>query len=139
MATIIGLLLTAYVLEAIVEPLAIDLVTPYHYIDPTTLRTYPFTTTVIIARALALFMTPLFFMSFIKRRYTTKTILTLVIAALSQLYALQGLATGNQFIRLEWSLAISLAGLALLPMVIIYFLKSLVSRIHQKLTSNKED
>jgi hypothetical protein len=96
---IAGLFIAAYVLEAVVNPLTLNLPTPYHYIQPDTLRTYPFTTTIIAIRALAIFLTPVWLMSFIERRYGLKGSISLVLAALSQLYVLQELATGQQLLH----------------------------------------
>jgi hypothetical protein len=77
-------------------------------------------------------------MSFIERRYGLKGSISLVLAALSQLYVLQELATGQQLLPLEWSLSISLAGVALLLPMIIYFLKGMLSSAHDKLTEKKD-
>jgi len=134
---IIGLLIAAYVLEAIVQPLGISLPTPYHYINPETLMTYPFTTTVIVVRAVAIFLSPLWIMSFIDGKYQLKGAVTLVLAGLSQLYVLQELATGAQILPLEWSLSISLAGIALLVPMIIYFVRGVLSSAHSKLTGSE--
>lgn len=135
---IAGLLISAYVLEAVVDPLSLDLATPYHYIDPLTLRTYPFTTTIIAIRALAIFLTPVWLLSFIERKYGLKGSIILVLSALSQLYVLQELATGQKLLPLEWSLAISLAGVALLMPMILYFIKGLLSGAHDKLIDKTE-
>lgn len=136
---IIGLLIAAYVLEAIVQPLGLDLATPYHYLNPQTLATYPFTTTVIIVRAFALFLAPLWLMSFIEGGYQMKSGISLVLAGLTQLYVLQELATGNKILPLEWALAISLAGLAMLLPMVIYFLRGILASAHKKLRDNETE
>jgi len=136
---IIGLFLAAYVLEAIVQPLGLDLTTPYHYLNPETLMTYPFTTTVIVVRAIAIFLSPLWLMSFIGKNYSLKGSVSLVLAGLTQLYALQELATGNKILPLEWALAISLAGLALLIPMVIYFLRAILHSAHTKLAGASEE
>lgn len=135
---IIGLLLAAYVLEAIVHPLTLELATPYHYINPEFLITYPFTTTVISVRAIAIFLTPIWIMSFIEGRHGLKAGLSLLLAALTQLYVLQELALGAKILPLEWALALALAGLAMLPMIIAYIIRGSMSAAHSKLT-NEED
>ena len=134
---IIGLFIASYVLEAIVQPLSLSLATPYHYLSIENLTTYPFSTTVIIVRAIGIFLAPIWLMSFFEKGYTTKAAIILVLAGLSQLYVLQELATGQQILPLEWSLAVSLAGLALVPMIPIFFLRSVLAKAHQSLT--KED
>lgn len=139
LVAIIGLFVSAYVLEAIVQPLSLDLATPYHYIDPVTLRTYPFTTTIIIIRALAILMIPPLVMSLIDRNYTLKAGVSFLLAGLSQLYVLQEIATGNAIIPLEWSLSIALAGVSMLIFMVIYLLKSMVLGAHKTLTGKNKD
>lgn len=134
---IIGLYIAAYVLEAIVQPLNLDLATPYHYIDSQYLSTYPFTTTAIIIRAIAVWATPLWIMSFIEKKYGLKASIAFVLAGLSQLYVLQELATGNQILPLEWALAVALAGIAMLPVLVIYIIQAGLSSAYSKLTGNK--
>lgn len=136
---IIGLFLVAYVLEAVVQPLGLALPTPYHYITAENLRTYPFTTTIIVIRAVALFLSPILLMSFVNKKYGLKSSISLIIAALTQLYVLQELATGAKLLPLEWSLSISLAGLAFLPMIILYFLRAGLSSAHEKLSEGKAE
>lgn len=133
---IVGLFIAAYVLEAIVQPLGVDLATPYHFLTPETLTTYPFTTAVIAVRATAIFLAPLWLMSFFEKGYTIKGSISLVLAGLSQLYVLQELATGNQILPLEWALAISVAGMALVVPMVIYFLRGLLYSAHTKLTKD---
>lgn len=136
---IIGLLLTAYVLEAAVKPLTLILPTPYHYASVNVIRNYPFSATIIIIRAISVFMGIVWLLSFIEKAYAPKAIFSLVIAALAQLYALQELATGANMLSLEWSLSISLAGTALFPMVAIYLLKNILSSAHKKLANPSDE
>ncbi|KKS77229.1 MAG: hypothetical protein UV74_C0013G0002 [Candidatus Woesebacteria bacterium GW2011_GWB1_43_14] len=133
LALVVGLLLVAYLLEATVEPLILPLATPYHYLNSETIKTYPFTTTVIVIRAVALFLSPLLLMSYIARRYLAKSVVLLILSALTQLYVLQELATGSKLIPLEWSLAISLAGLALLAMIPLQIIRAGVSSTYSKI------
>ena len=90
---IVGLFIFAYVLEALVNPLQIDLLTPYNYLSPQYLAKYPFTTAIIAIKSIAIFWTPLFLLSFINKAYGAKASILLVLAALLQLYSLQEIAT----------------------------------------------
>lgn len=128
-----GLFLLAYVLEALVNPLTIQLATPYSYLAPATLLKYPFTTAIIAMKAIAVFWTPLLLFSFIKKAYAAKGAILLVLAGLLQLYSLQEIATGAQIIPLEWSLAFSVAGLLLLIPTVIFFLQHGVKGVHDKI------
>jgi len=136
---IIGLFLLSYVLEAVVNPLDVQLATPYHYIDPKYLLKYPFTTATIAIRALGMFLTPLWLMSFFEGHYGGKSATTLALAALMQLYALQEVTTGDSIIPLEWSLSLSIAGaVLLLPMLSFLFIGGL-STAHKKIMGSGTD
>lgn len=134
---IAGLFLLAYVLEAVVNPLNLALTTPYDYLKPALLAHYPFTTAIILIRALAIFLTPVWLFSFLSGNHTLKGVVFLVVAGLAQLYAIQEIATGAQVIPLEWSLSLSLAGVALLLPAVLQLLIGLAKKTKQKLAHPK--
>lgn len=134
-----GLFLLAYVLEALVNPLAIKLATPYAFLAVGNLLKYPFTTAVVLIKSIAIFWTPLLLLSFINRAFAAKGSILLVLAGLLQLYSLQEIATGAQVIPLEWSLSFSVAGLLLLLPTLIFFLKHSVSGVQKKFSSQPLD
>lgn len=123
--TIIGLFLLSYLLEAIVDPLNINLATPYAFLSPLYFTKYPFTTATIAIRGLSLFLAPVFILSFFSRGYFAKVGVLLVVGALAQLYSLQEVASGTTLIPLEWSLSLSVAGMALILPILIYIIKGL--------------
>lgn len=131
---IAGLFLLAYVLEAVVNPLELNLATPYDYLNPALLARYPFTTAIILIRAVAIFLTPLWLFSFLPGNHSLKGVVFLVVAGLAQLYAIQEVATNAQLIPLEWSLSLSLAGLALLLPAVFQLLLGLAKKTKQKFT-----
>jgi hypothetical protein len=128
-----GMFLLAYVLDAVVNPLDLDLATPYHFLTPKNITTYPFTTASVVVKALGMFLIPLWLFSFFEHNYSLKGGLLLVLIALMQLYSLQEIATGTQIVPLEWALSISMAGLALFIPMTIYILRGLLYSAHQKL------
>lgn len=134
LAIIAGLFLLAYVLEAVVNPLKLELATPYEFLNPQYFATYPFTTATVFIRSLAVFITPLWILSFFNKAYYPKGGLLLVLAGLMQLYAIQEVATGAQVVPLEWSLSLSVGGAALLLPTAIFLIKGLITAMHQKLT-----
>jgi len=134
---IIGLFLLSYLLEAVVDPLKINLATPYAYLSPLHFMKYPFTTAVIIIRAISLYSAVLFLLSFIPRAYFTKVGILLLISALSQLYSLQEVVSGTTMVPLEWALSLSVAGAALLLPAITNVMKGAVSAAKAKI--NQED
>jgi|SRR3989344_776949 len=134
---IAGLFLLAYVLEAVVNPLNLNLATPYDYLKPALLARYPFTTAIIIIRAVALFLAPVWLFSLLSGHHSAKGVTLLVVAGLAQLYAIQEVATRAQVIPLEWSLSLSLAGLALLLPAALQILLGLAHKTKEKLSRKK--
>lgn len=139
MIIIVGLLVLAYVLDAIVNPLKIRLATPYHFFDPGILSKYIFTSTSIFIKSIALIMAPLWILSLIGLNKLTKGAILFVLAALMQLYALQDVASNAKVIPLEWSISLSLAGVILLIPAIIYILIGLTKKAHKSLTEDPYD
>jgi hypothetical protein len=134
LAFIGGLFLLAYVLEAVVNPLQQAFPTPYHFLNPTFLASYPFTTAIIAIRSIAIFLTPLWLFSFVQHQHLPKGIILLILAGLMQLYAIQDVATKAGVVPLEWALSLAVAGAALLIPSVWYFLRSGASTVHQKVS-----
>lgn len=135
LAIIVGLFILAYVLETTVKPLTIPLTSPYKFLNPQYLGTYPFTTAIVFIRSLALFITPLWLWSFFGPTYYAKGGLLLILAGLMQLYAIQEVASGAHLVALEWSLSLSLAGAALLLPTVIFLLQGIIHAMHQKISA----
>lgn len=136
---IIGLLVLAYVLDAVVNPLKLRLVTPYHFFDPQILSKYTFTTTSIVIKSVALIMAPVWFLSFLDFSKLTKGSILLVLSGLMQLYALQDVATNAQVIPLEWSLSLTLTGVILLIPATAYIFIGFGEKAHKNLTEGPYD
>ena len=136
---IVGPLIFAYVLDAVVNPLNLRLATPYHFFDPNILSKYTFTTTSIIIKSIALIMAPLWFLSFLSLNKLTKGAILLVLAALIQLYALQDVASNSKVIPLEWSISLALTGAILLIPSILYIIIGLTQKAHKSLTEGPYD
>jgi hypothetical protein len=133
LVAIVGLFLLSYVLDAVVNPLTVQLPTPYHFLNPQYLTTYPFTTASIVIKSLGIFLTPLLFTSLVEKNYTPKALALLVLIALMQLYSLQDLATKAEVVPLEWALSISLAGIALVVPMVVFFILGGFSWLHKSL------
>lgn len=130
---IVGMFLFAFILDTVVNPLKLELTTPYHFLTFKNITTYPFTTASIIIKALGIFIIPLWIFSYFEHKYSLKGGLLLILITLLQLYSLQEIATGTQRVPLEWALSISMAGLALIVPMTVYLLRSLLYSAHQKL------
>lgn len=139
LATAIGLVVLAYILDSVVNPLAAALPTPYHYFIPEYLTTYPFTTTSIIIKAVAVFIGVTLALSFTGFAKTVKGIALFVVSVLLQLYSLQDIASGAHVIPVEWAISFTLAGLALFLLAIIFLFLGLVSGAGSAMTAGDED
>src|SRR3990167_4015036 len=140
LAIIGGLFLLAYVLQSGVKPLNLNLVSPYQFLSVGYFKLYPFTGAIIIIRSLALFISPLWILSWFGPIHTTKAVTLLISSGLMQLYALQQVAgAGAPTVSMEWSLSFTIAGLLLLMPTVWFFLKGMSSGIagtvNQKLTA----
>jgi len=122
----VGMVILAYVLDAVVNPLTLRLASPYHYFTPETISQYPFTTVSIVLKALAVFIIPVITLASLELKRMAKSGILLVISGLLQLYALQDIATRAFVVPLEWSLGFTLAGVLLLLPTILYFLTGLI-------------
>lgn len=135
----VGLFILAYVLDAIVNPLKLQLATPYHYFDTSILTKYTFTTTSIVIKSIALIMASLWFLSFLSLNKLIKGTILLVISGLMQLYALQDVATNSQIVPLEWSLSFTLTGVILLIPAVFYILIGLTKKATKAITEDPYD
>ena len=134
---IIGLFVLAYILDLIVEPLNLTLTSPYKFFQPEYMSAFPFSTMSVFIKAIALFSTPLWLLSFFESKGFAKPAILLVWSALTQLYAIQDLNAKSELIPIEWSLSLSAAGLALLLPTIMLFIRAIVSSAHSNLTTVK--
>ncbi len=130
---VIGFLILGYVLDAVVNPLALNLPTPYHYFTLANLSKYPFTSVSIILKALSLVVSPLLLLASFGIKRFFKGAILLVISGLLQLYALQDVATNARVLPLEWSISLTLTGLLLLIPTILYLLMGFIQLIHHNI------
>jgi len=134
---IIGLFLLAYLLEAVVDPLALPLTTPYQFFTSDNILKVPFTTAVIGVRALAVFITPLWLLSFLSGAFQFKAVALLIASVLIQLYSVQSVASNTVGLPLEWSIALAFAGLLLFLPMLIYFVKGSLGNGHKSAPPNE--
>ena len=116
-----------------VNPLPLDLTSPYAFAQGQYFRHYPFTSTIIVIRGLAVFLTPLVIFSLFKKSFFAKGAICLVMAGLLQLYALQDIATNSATVPMEWALSLALGGILLLIPTVYYFFRGLTDSAHTSL------
>lgn len=134
---VLGLFVLSYVLDSVVEPLSIDLVTPYHYLNPEVLIQYPFTSVSVFIKALGIFITPLWLFSFFDRRFMAKAVILFVFSSLIQLYALQDVFANSSALPLEWSISMAIAGAALLIPAVIFIFNGFFFSLRDNITTAK--
>ncbi len=135
---IVGLIIIAYVLDAVVNPLPVKLATPYEYFLSGIATTYIFTSASIVLKAIALFITPLWLLSFIGITRLIKGAILIALSGLIQLYSLQDIATQARVIPVEWALSFTLAGVALLIPAVIYILMGILGKAHNSMFPKEE-
>lgn len=134
---IVGLFLLAYLLEAVVDPLSLPLTSPYGFLNMEMIAKVPFTSAVIFVRSLAILITPLWLLSFIKDGWQFKAVSLLVVSVLIQLYGVQATATSSTVgIPLEWAISFALGGLTLFLPMLFFFAKGAVAK--PKSTQSKD-
>jgi hypothetical protein len=134
---ILGLFVLAYLLDAVVNPLAANLPTPYHFFTPTMLAQVPFTTTSVFIKGLGVFLIPILLTSFVKNQFTKKAVVIFVIASLLQLYALQDIVTNSAIIPVEWALALTFAGMALTLLSGYFLIKGMFFSLQKNVSDAK--
>ena len=133
---IVGFILLSYLLETIVKPLKIQLTSPYAFLNPSYFTKYPFSSIVIIIRAVCMMLIPPFLLSFVSGKYFIKVGIVFIIGALSQLLSIQQITSDSTLIPLEWAISLSIAGMLLILPIIIYILKGTYhtakTKLHKK-------
>lgn len=122
---IAGLFLLAYLLEAVVDPLTLNLTTPYQFFTSSLITKYPFTTAIITIRTFGIFMLPLWLFSFLRNYYQLKAATLFIGSVLLELYSVQQIVADRKVIALEWALAFAAAGIILMVPTILYLIRGL--------------
>ena len=135
----VGLLILGYVLDAVAAPLSIHLPTPYHFLTPDYFKTYPFSATSMVIKAVGVFLLLLTLLQALGLKAGTKGITLLILSGLIQLYSIQDVVTGSPLLPLEWALSLTLAALLLLIPTIIYMLLGVFGRAGETISGDPEE
>ncbi len=127
--TIAALFLLSYVLDYLAGPFTITVTNPFLFIQQH-LSTYPFTAAGIGIKTLGLLLSIALLVSFIEKKYFVQALVVFFTAALFEFYAIQQLATGQQLIPTQWTLALAYTGVALLFLTIVYLILGIVMGIY---------
>lgn len=138
-----ALFILAYVLDAVVNPLKLNLATPYHFFTIETINKYVFTSSSIAIKSVAIFLSVIIISGSIGLKNFVRGSAIFLISAFMQLYAVQDVATNSQVLPLEWSLSLTLSGIGLLFPAVIFiffgFLKKLYSSVLGDDQEEKDD
>lgn len=122
LAVIIGLVVFAYILDALIAPFTLDFPTPYHYFTFENFMLFPFTYTSIVVKGIAVYAAVPLLLSFSGTSKKLKGVIIFIAGGLLQLYALQAVASNTYTVPLEWALSFTLAGVALMLTSFLYFI-----------------
>lgn len=137
LSTILGLFIFGYVLDLVSGPFNLILNSPFAFLQMVHISKYPFTAVSIGAKTLAIFLTTILVVQALSStKYLLAGTLFFISAALMELYAIQQIATQAFLISLQWTLALSYAGVALLIPCVIHFLIGMFKTAHHNLTAD---
>jgi hypothetical protein len=136
---VVGMFLLAYVLDAVVDPLNVPISQPFEYLSQSYMSRYPFSTASVLIRALALFLTPVLLVTFLRNAHAAKGGLLLITAILMMLYSIQQIATGAGTVPLEWALSLAYAGAALLLPSVYFMFVGIAVSTHRKVKRGTKD
>lgn len=124
--TIGVLLFLSYGIDYISGNVNLPIKNPYDFVSPMVLGRYPLTAVGVALRGLGLGLTVWFLVSVFEKKYFFKLVLLLVIGLISQLYAVQQLATGMRTTTVQWTLSLAYGGLFLILPAVIFLIKGVV-------------
>jgi hypothetical protein len=93
----------------------------------------------IACRSFGIFISTVLFWSLFEKIYIVKSVVTLLLSALMELFAIQQIATGMRTVTLQWTLSLSYSGIILLTLVIIYFIFHFISPVIHRQPISEND
>lgn len=125
----------AYVLDNLAGPVFINLTSsnPFTFLTNFYLNKYPLTAFAIVIRAIGFFIISAILSFSVKKQYFLKFVGALVVGVVSELYAVQQIATGMLTTPLQWTLSIAYAGASMTILVIIFGVAGVIFFVKQKL------
>jgi hypothetical protein len=123
----------AYGLDYIAGPVSIRVKDPVEFFSNPVISKYPLTAVAVSIRSIAILTSLVLILSLIEKKYLLKVFISLFIGGIFELYAIQQIATGGRTTPIQWTLAFSYAGFLLLPAIIFYIIKGIITGIKDKL------
>jgi hypothetical protein len=124
---ILGFLLS-WLIDRVAGPVSMNIGNPIAFLYSTDLlNKYPFTSTAILIRSVAIFISAMVIVSLIEKRFFTKAIALFFVGLLAEFYAIQQLATGFHITTIQWTLSIAYGSLLLALGIVWMILKAIWS------------
>ncbi|HCU55591.1 hypothetical protein A2574_02550 [Candidatus Shapirobacteria bacterium RIFOXYD1_FULL_38_32] len=127
-----ALIVLAHAIDSISGPIALTVKNPYQFLNSPLMSQYPLTTFGIFSRTIGLFLLVWLVLSFISGFNFQKAISLFVIFILSNLYAIQQLATGMKITTVQWTISIAFASTLLLIPLIYYLITGIIHPFSDK-------
>ena len=123
-----------YVLDYLAGPVSIALkeANPFIFLSRDYLNNYPLTALAVIIRAVGLFISLILLFATVEKHYAAKSLTTLIIGVIAELYAIQQIATGMRTTSLQWTLSIAYAGVSLIVLIVYFLFAAMAHFIRQK-------
>lgn len=134
-----ALIILAYGIDSISGKILLDVKNPYQFLNSPLISRYPLTTLGIFSRTIGLFLSVWLILSFISNYHFQKAIFLFIVFVLSNLYAIQQLATGMKITTVQWTISIAYASSLLLIPLVYYLIKSTTAVVVKKVASRNQD
>lgn len=132
---ILALFILSSVLDFLAGPAKPALKIPFDFLKPAILAVYPLTAVSVGVKTLFISLALLLGFSMIEDLYLAKALALFFLAVLSELYAIQQIATNSRVTPLEWTLGFAATGIVLLLPAMVFMVIGAVKTVHNKLTA----
>lgn len=136
---IMGLYIFGQVLDLVGGAVSLPIKNPFEFLQSPTLSTYPFLAVSVFVKILALTFTVIFILGLFKKAHTMKAVVLFVIAAMSELYAIQQFATSTFILPASWVLSLSFTAIPILVIAFLNLLAGLLLGMHGRFTTPGKD
>ncbi len=132
-----GLVIFGYVLDILAGPLTLVINSPFDFLTPVMLSTYPFTAVSVGAKTVAIFVSTVMIVTTAGgTKYSLQSIIVFIMAALMELFAIQQIATHGNNVSMQWNLAFAFSGVLLVVPAVIYMIMAMVKSAHKNLVAD---
>lgn len=128
----------AYGIDAISGAVSLAIKNPYLFLSSPLMSKYPLTSLGIFARSIGLFLVVWLLASLIDGMNFKKVIAMAIVTVLSNLFAIQQLATGVKVTTVQWTISIAYASTLLVIPMVYYLIKGMTGAVTGRVGSEKK-